>query len=122
MSLSKPCPENTKIENMFHALRSTCTPTGANVVACIFFNVHTMSTLPPTLTAAAEGSHEAAALKECSLPLEQKLSMIKLCLFQCRDIKGFRWSEIKVGARTSCSLNVINKILKPFVKLTGILC
>ena len=66
---------------MYHALRSSCTPTGVNVVACIFFNVHTMATLPLTLTAAAEVSHEAGALKECSLPLEQKLSMIKLCLF-----------------------------------------
>ena len=81
MSLTKPCPESTKIENMYHALKSACTPTGGNVVACIFFNVHTMATLPPTLTAVAEGSHEAAALKECCLLLEQKLSMIQLCLF-----------------------------------------
>ena len=62
MSLSKPCPENTKIENMYHALKSACTPAGGNIVSCIFFYVHTMVTLLPTLTAAAEGSHEAAVL------------------------------------------------------------
>lgn len=60
---------------MYHVLKNACTPTSGNVVISIVFHVPTMATLPPTITAAAEESHEVATPKKCNLPLELILSI-----------------------------------------------
>ena len=92
MGHTMPCPENTKIDNMYHVLKSACTPRSGNVVACIVFHVPTMATLAPTITAAAGGCHEVATPKECSFRLKWNWAFGKLCLFQCK-IRTARFTD-----------------------------